>query len=279
MRELAFQTTGLAADSWPMNSSLVGSAGKLSLERLARALPPRRGPGLAAAAWFVYRAMRSVTIIDPIGVHCIGVIRTREWPWGEIHKIHLVTVGGSDRIQSLRMITRDGSDRTLVTNAGRQGENPEFVRLCDLMNEYATAPSPGPTRRARASRLIVLAVMAFSIVVLGLFAGGAIFGKGTAGMSATDVPAGRTYTYYQRADGSMSQAIIECSSLATRLSGNSDPLCAESFKSRAIAAGVLLVIELAVAIGAVFVARKSLRLHRERKAARSAVLGTATFRG
>jgi len=229
---------------------------------------------LAVAGWLVYRAMRSVVFVGPDGVRYVGVIRTREWPWDEIHEVRLVTARDSDRTQSLRMITRDGSDRTLVANAGRNGANPELLRLCDSMNEHATAPSPGPTRRARTPRLVGLALIAFFIVVLGLFAANALFGRGSAGLSATEVPAGRTYTYYQRADGSTSQAFIECPSLASRVSGTNDPLCAESFRNSAIAAGVLLAIELALVIGAVFVARSYRRLHRESKAARQVAVGT-----
>jgi hypothetical protein len=163
------------------------------------------------------------------------------------------------------MITKDGSDRTLVANAGRHGANPELLRLCDSMNEHATAPSPGPTRRARAPRLVGLAVLAFFIVVLGLLTVNAVFGTGSAGMNASDVPAGRAYTYYQRADGSTSQAFVECPSLASRVSGTDDPLCAESFENSAIATGVLLAIELALVIGVVLVARSYRRLHRLRE--------------
>jgi hypothetical protein len=231
---------------------------------------------LAVAAWLVYRAMQSVVFVGPNGVRYVGVIRTREWPWDEIHEVRLVTARDSDRTQSLRMITRGGSDRTLVAHAGRHGANPDLLRLCDAMNELATAPSPGPTRRARAPRLVGLVVMASFIVVLGVFAANATFGKGSAGMSATEVPAGRAYTYYQRADGSTSQAFIECPSLASRMSGANDPLCAESFRNSAIATGVLLTLELALVVGWVHVARLYRRLQRESKAARQVAVGAGT---
>jgi hypothetical protein len=229
---------------------------------------------LAVAAWFVYRAMRSVVVIGPDGVRYSGAIGTREWPWDEIHEVRLVTARDSDRTQSLRMVTKGGSDRTLVAGAGRAGANPELLRLCESMNQHATAPNPGPTRRERAPRLVGLAAMAFFVVVLGLFAKTALLSKGSVAMRASEVPAGRTYTYYQRADGSTSQAFIECPSLASWVSGADDPLCAGSFRNSAIAAGVLLVLELALVAGAVPLARASLRLHRESRAARHVSAGT-----
>lgn len=229
---------------------------------------------LVVAGWFVYRAMRSVVVIGPDGVRYVGAIWTREWPWDEIHAVRLVTAKDSDRTQSLRMVTRGGSDRTLVADAGRAGANPELLRLCESMNQHATAPNPGPTRRERAPRLVGLAAIVFFFVVLGLFAETAVLSGGSVEMRASEVPAGRTYTYYQRADGSTSPAFMECPSLASWVSGADDPLCAESYRNSAIAAGVLLVLELALVAGAVHLARASLRLHRESKVARHVTVGT-----
>jgi hypothetical protein len=223
---------------------------------------------LAAAAWLIWRAARSAVVVGPDGVRYFGVVRTREWSWDEIHEVRVVTARDSDRTQSLRMVTADGADRTLVANAGRHGANPELLRLCDSMNRQATAPSPGPTQRATRSRLTGLVVLAFFIVVFGLFTAGAMFSSSSAGVNVADVPAGRAFTYYKRADGSLSQAFVECPSLASHVAGTVDPPCDGSFNNSFIAVGVLLAIEAGLLVGMVLVGRSYRRLTRERTAAR-----------
>jgi len=223
---------------------------------------------LVAAVWLTSRAVRSAVVVGPDGVQYIGVVRTREWSWDEIHDVRVVTARDSDRTQSLRMVTADGADRRLVSNAGRHGANPELLRLCDSMNRHATAPSPGPTQRAMRSRLAGLVVSAFLFIVFGLFVVGAMFGSGSTSMNAAEVPAGRAFTYFKGADGSLSQAFVECPSLASHVAGAVDPPCDGSFKSSFTAAGVLVAIEGVLLVGMILVGRSYRRLMRERTAAR-----------
>jgi hypothetical protein len=230
------------------------------------------GACLAGAAWLIRQAIRSAVVIGPEGVRDIGVFRTRDWTWDEIHEIRVVTARDQDRNQSVRMITGGGGDHLLVANAGRHGANPELLRLCDSMNALATAPNPGPTTRATRSRLIGLAVLAFFIVVFGLFAAGALFGTGSTGINPADVPPGRVYTYYVRADRSLSPAIIECPSLASHLGGTMDPLCDGSYDKSSIAVVILLAIELGLLVGTLLVGRSYRRLIRERRAVRGEAL-------
>ncbi|MBI2705147.1 MAG: hypothetical protein HYX32_07655 [Actinobacteria bacterium] len=111
---------------------------------------------------------------------------------------------------------------------------------------------------------------------MAFFASGALFSGGSTGMNAGDVPAGRTFISYKRADGSFSQAFIECPSLAPRVGGTTDPPCDDSFKNSFIAVAVLLAIEAGLLIGILVVGRSYRRLTRECKAVRRHNLAAGT---
>ena len=116
------------------------------------------------------------------------------------------------------------------------------------MNHLASAPVATfalPALRSLRRRLAALAIVC---VVVGLAMLGVMLSAGAAEMDAQAVPAGRTYRYYEDADGSLSDAFIECPSLVSGLLGERDPLCGDYFATTASVVGILLVVQSGVVV-------------------------------
>lgn len=117
-----------------------------------------------------------------------------------------------------------------------------------------------PTRADVRLRGVVIGVLALTLSVTGLVTAVAIFDGPSASMDPESVPSGRPYSQYPQPDGSLGPAQVDCPSVADWMTGSSDTLCADTLRSTATAAGVVLVIDLLIAAGLASAVRSRRRL-------------------
>lgn len=225
---------------------------------------------LVGAGWLAMRATHATVTIDHEGVQDIGVFGTRTWRWADIVEARLETPLEDRPARTLWITMVDGSDRRLVTRVEKTRDRRDLHQLLDAMNRFAAAPDPGPTRRVRRHKVFILTGLVVGVMVFTPLVFVLVTDTGVVEMPPSQVPAGRSYTVYRQPDGSMSQAVLECPSLVAHVTGTRDPLCDGSVRVRSIGGGVLLLVDVALIVAMVLVARTSLRLRREARAARRA---------
>jgi hypothetical protein len=216
------------------------------------------------------RSWRSTTVIGPLGIIDVNVVRTRCYAWSDVHELRLSRPDDDTSRIHLRMIDADGADRMLVSKSVTREAQARLMRLVVAANHHAAAPDAGAPRASVRGRTAWIAVLA--AVLVGVFVPatlGVLFETNNQAVDLRSVPAGRTF-YRSYVNGNPGPATVECPSLAVHLNGRNDELCEPAFARVASGIGILLLIDgvFVIVIGVLVVVRRQ-RLEQRRRARRA----------